>query len=463
MCAQPHLPRSGEKHTERQPQGAQHIRAERQPQGASWPFDCIPPPAPRGSDMHGEARAPLNLAAPRAGPGATERRGSGRGSADDASGRLGVGGQVLLRGAKGASVAMPTVVATNEVRRLVDAHRHLVAALPRVHGLVRVEGHNRLVLARSDVEEVPTLGVLVLVVEQREVRHVANKRRVQALHREVILTSVVPQMLCALRKVSEEDIDGLCGKHLEGAHEVVPELDVVQVHRRVSGRRHALEMGPQPVGEEDGIHIGLDRPVVVLVGGLLVHLAPHVQEDVRVHHRGPIALRHPHALEHIRGVALVDAPLVGLQHPHDRLLITLLHARSDDAVGGDDREAVERGAGRRAGLLEDMGAQVPAQDIARPRLRVPGTERVALIAATCPLPILLETLETDPPAATRCQTVLALPRARGRRTHSDRRATPSAAARVTVHDPRAARLVATRPKLVLPVTLRPGLAAALLR
>mmetsp|Transcript_39789 Transcript_39789/g.112758 ORF Transcript_39789/g.112758 Transcript_39789/m.112758 type:complete len:241 (-) Transcript_39789:235-957(-) len=237
--------------------------------------------------------------------------------------------------------------------------------------LVRVKRDDGLVGARANVEQVPTLSLLVLIVEQGEVRHVADTRGIQALHREVVLPAVATQVLGAIGEVRQQDVDGLRGENFEGPHEVESEVDVVEVQWRVGGRTQADQVRPEAVGEEHGIDIGLDGPIVLAVDGLCLHLVPDVQEDVGVDHRRPVALRDPHTLEDVRAVALVDAQLLLLQHIHDRLLVPLLNARSRDTVGCDNREAIQGGPRRVVEiLLDDACAKVTPKDFASPWLGV---------------------------------------------------------------------------------------------
>mmetsp|Transcript_99997 Transcript_99997/g.288706 ORF Transcript_99997/g.288706 Transcript_99997/m.288706 type:complete len:320 (-) Transcript_99997:21-980(-) len=220
-------------------------------------------------------------------------------------------------------------------------------------------------------------------------------------------------------------------------------------------------MRAQPVGQEHRIRVDLHSPLVLFVLALRLHLPPDIDEDVRVHHRLPIALADAPPLEDVRSLALEDADLVRAHHGQQRLLVPGLHPRSDDPLGRDHRKAVERRAGGVARLLDDVRAHVPAEHVASPCLAVAGGELFTSLAATCPLVVLLEALEARAPAAARLEAVLALPRADRGRSLAQGLARPSASCAIAVRRALGARLVATRPVLVLPVALRARPAAAL--
>mmetsp|Transcript_67768 Transcript_67768/g.195937 ORF Transcript_67768/g.195937 Transcript_67768/m.195937 type:complete len:289 (-) Transcript_67768:375-1241(-) len=273
-------------------------------------------------------------------------------------------------GGEGARVAVPAQVATHIVLRLALTSRHIVAALPRMGVLVGVESNDGVVLARGDIKEVPSLGVGVLVVENAEIRHVADAGGVKALLREEILAASHAETLDAPAEVAEKDVDCLRREHLERAHEVELEVDVVQVHRRMGGRSHRSDVHAQPLGEEYRVRVGLHRPVVFPVHASLLHLLPSVPEDVGVGHRLPIALARAPALEDARRIALENAKLLGTHQVEKRLLIPFLHPWGNYALRRHHCEAVEGRAGRVAGLEEHVLAHVPAKLVARPWLLV---------------------------------------------------------------------------------------------
>mmetsp|Transcript_121200 Transcript_121200/g.387191 ORF Transcript_121200/g.387191 Transcript_121200/m.387191 type:complete len:280 (+) Transcript_121200:652-1491(+) len=189
---------------------------------------------------------------------------------------------------------------------------------------------------------------------------------------------------------------------------------------------------------------------------------PNVDEDVRVHHRLPIAALGLLSLIDLVSVARVDGDVIPPHHHQKFLFIARLDPRSHDARCGHHREAKERDTrGAVPGGLHQAQALRAAEDVASPRHR--GGQRLqrrAAVAAARPVLVELEALEAVAPAALGRCAILALPRTSQRSPVPEHLAAPRLAVLGAAEAIIRARGIATRRVLVLLVALGARPAAA---
>mmetsp|Transcript_42990 Transcript_42990/g.133628 ORF Transcript_42990/g.133628 Transcript_42990/m.133628 type:complete len:420 (+) Transcript_42990:225-1484(+) len=216
----------------------------------------------------------------------------------------------------------------------------------------------------------PPIGVLDRVVLQHAALLSQNIRAEMNLHIKSVHADgeeeVLLGPLLAIDQVGHEDLHRSPGEDLQrpvqGSAAVVDDGALLDLS--------LVELGfgkgtAQAVGQEDGVGVGLDDPVVVLVLARVVDLLPGRNEDGGVQVRAPraslgnpevgvgqnlrpisVAKVHADAAVHRRLLAREDAPVLARVGHHEALL---------GAAGQHQREAEERSAGspeggRRAGV-----------------------------------------------------------------------------------------------------------------
>mmetsp|Transcript_99733 Transcript_99733/g.253571 ORF Transcript_99733/g.253571 Transcript_99733/m.253571 type:complete len:536 (-) Transcript_99733:209-1816(-) len=226
----------------------------------------------------------------------------------------------------------------------------------------------------------------VLVPEEIEVGHVVDAEGVHAPFHEKVLASRVDASEAGMALL-EEEVQSLCGHHLEGAHELELVVDIFEIHPSTKGRPELDQVHLEAVREKDSIGINLDRPVEVPVGAFALDLLPNLLEGVDVGERAPLGLRSRGTVVEVVAIALEDAEAVLLD------VIRELGLRAPEGLGSrcipvDDGEAVQGGALHSDllscgthGLVHTAATEPGAIPIRRGRTQLAAREVLGLLIA----------------------------------------------------------------------------------